>query len=206
VRKFDFCVVDVETANHSRHSICQIGVACFQAGKMVESWQSLVDPEEPFNGFNVALHGIGPELVAGAPNWEGVFPEVVRLLEGEAVASHTDFDRAALTLACEKAQLEPVAYGKWLDTCRLARAAFPETPNHKLTTLARCFSIHYKAHDALEDARVAGMVLAMALERRGVSVAELLAMPVRHIGSFPGDKTEAPRKRAQAFQLRTKAF
>lgn len=201
MRKFDFCVVDVETANYNRHSICQIGVACFRAGQMVHSWQSLVDPEEPFNGFNVQLHGIGPETVEGAPNWAGVFPAVEQLLAGEAVASHTDFDRAALTLACQKAQLEPVAYGKWLDTCRLARAAFPETPNHKLTTLASCFSIHYKAHDALEDARVAGMVLAMALERRGVTVAELLAMPVKHIGSFPGDKVEAPRRKARVLQL-----
>jgi len=198
---FDFCVVDVETANYSRHSICQIGIACFRAGKMVESWQSLVDPEEPFNGFNVGLHGIGPETVAGAPNWAGIFPEVERLLTGAAVASHTDFDRAALTLACEKAQIQPVAYHKWLDTCRLAREAFPETPNHKLTTLARCFGIQYKAHDALEDARVAGMVLSMALDRRKVSIVELLAVQAQHIGSFPKDEAEKKprRKRAMAF-------
>lgn len=181
----DYCVVDVETANHGRHSICQIGVAVFAGGRMVDSWQSLVDPEEDFFHFNIAIHGISPEMVAGAPNWAGVHPEVARLLDGVAVASHTPFDRAALELACQRSSLRPIAYRKWLDTCTLARAAFPEFPNHKLPTLARCFGIQYKAHDALEDARVAGEVLARALARRGITVAELLASQQQHIGSFP---------------------
>jgi DNA polymerase-3 subunit epsilon len=177
--------VDVETANHGRHSICQIGIAVFADGRMVDSWQSLVDPEEDFFHFNIAIHGISPATVAGAPNWAAVHPEVARLLEGAVVASHTYFDRAALELACQHSSVPPIAYRKWLDTCTLARAAFPEFPNHKLPTLARCFGIQYKAHDALEDARVAGEVLAMALVRRGITVAELLSSPQQHIGSFP---------------------
>jgi DNA polymerase III subunit epsilon len=181
----DYCVVDVETANQGRHSICQIGIAVFSAGRMVDSWQSLVDPLEHFNSFNVALHGIGPETVAGAPCWSEVFPFVDRLLGGAVVASHTSFDRCAMELASLRVQRPVIAYNKWLDTCTLARAAFPELPNHKLPTLARCFGIVYKAHDALEDARVAGEVLALALERQQVSIAQLLALPQQHIGSFP---------------------
>lgn len=181
----DYCVVDVETANHSRHSICQIGVAVFAGGRMVDSWQSLVDPEEDFFYFNVAIHGIDAAMVAGAPNWAGVHPEVLRLLDNAVVASHTHFDRSALELACLRRGLRPVAYRKWLDTCTLARAAFPELPNHKLPTLAKCLGFAYKAHDALEDARVAGEVLALALARRGVTMTELIASPQQHIGSFP---------------------
>ena len=183
--RVDYCVVDVETANHGRHSICQIGIAVFAGGRMVDGWESLVDPEEFFHPFNISIHGIGPEAVAGAPNWGGVLPFVERLLGGGAVASHTPFDRGALELACQKARKPAIRYRKWLDTCTLARAAFPELPNHKLPTLARCLGFSYKAHDALEDARVAGEVLALALARRGVSLAELLATPGPHIGSFP---------------------
>jgi len=184
-RRVDYCVVDVETANHGRHSICQIGVAVFAGGRMVDSWQSLVDPEDEFNGFNISIHGIGPEMVAGAPNWSRIHPEVARLLNGAVVASHTAFDRGALEQACLRAGTPAIEYSKWLDTCTLARAAFPEFPNHKLPTLARCFGITYKAHDALEDARVAGEVLALSLARRGVTVEELLASPQQYIGSFP---------------------
>jgi DNA polymerase III epsilon subunit-like protein len=94
----DYFVVDVETANQARHSICQIGIAFFAGGKMANSWESLINPLDEFHPFNVALHGISPRTVAHAPSWSEVFPQVMSILSGAAVASHTDFDRSALSL------------------------------------------------------------------------------------------------------------
>ena len=181
----DYFVVDVETANQYRHSICQIGIAAFADGKMVDGWESLVNPHDSFLEFNVDLHGIGPRTVAKAPCWGEVFPKVNALLSGAAVASHTEFDRGALYGACARAGIPDVGYGKWIDTCWLARSAWPNLPNHKLTTLARIFRIEYRAHDALEDARVAGEVLALALKERQVTINELLASKTNYITSFP---------------------
>jgi DNA polymerase-3 subunit epsilon len=181
----DYYVVDVETANQRRESICQIGIAFFEGGKMVDGWESLVNPLDDFLPFNVALHGIGPQQVAHAPVWSELCPKVSSLLGGAAVASHTDFDRSALSSACARAGIQVVNYGKWIDTCWLARSAWPDLPNHKLTTLARNFGIAYRAHDALEDARVAGEVLAMALEERQIGLHELLVASGRHITAFP---------------------
>jgi DNA polymerase-3 subunit epsilon len=181
----DYYVVDVETANQARHSICQIGIAAFRDGQMVDGWESLVDPRDFFASFNVQLHGIGPEQVYGAPCWSEVFPQVSALLGGAAVASHTDFDRAALVGASARAGIPAVAYRKWIDTCWLARRAWPGMMNHKLPTLARNFRIEYRAHDALEDARVAGEVLALALEVRQMTIHQLLATPQNHITGFP---------------------
>jgi len=182
----DYFVVDVETANQARASICQIGIAFFAGGKMVDSWESLVNPLDEFNGFNIALHGIGPRTVAQAPSWSEICPKVMSLLNGAAVASHTDFDRGAMNGACLRAEVPAVPYGKWIDTCWLARCAWPHLPNHKLPTLARSFGITYRAHDALEDARVAGEVLALALQERQMTIGELLATPANHITGFPG--------------------
>lgn len=181
----DYFVVDVETANQARHSICQIGIAFFADGKMVDGWESLVNPHDEFLEFNVALHGIGPRTVARAPSWSEVLPKVNAILAGSAVASHTDFDRSALSGACLRAGVPAVPYSKWIDTCWLARRAWPHLPNHKLPTLARSFGIHYRAHDALEDARVAGEVLALALRGRRITIRELLATPENHITGFP---------------------
>lgn len=181
----DYFVVDVETANQFRHSICQIGIASFADGKMVDGWESLVNPDDYFLEFNVDLHGIGPRTVEHAPCWGEVFPKVDALLRGAAVASHTDFDRGALTGACARAGVPDVDYGKWIDTCWLARAAWPNLHNHKLTTLARSFRIEYRAHDALEDARVAGEVLALALKERQITINELLASGRKYITGFP---------------------
>jgi DNA polymerase-3 subunit epsilon len=188
----DYFVVDVETANQSRHSICQIGIAAFADGKMVDGWESLVDPEEDFSWFNISIHGIGPEMVAQSPSWSQLCSKVNAMLAGAAVASHTSFDRCALTGACERAGIPAVPYAKWIDTCWLSRCAWPDLPNHKLPTLARTFRIDYKAHDALEDARVAGEVLALALETRRMTIGELLASSDKHITGFP--KPKAVRK------------
>jgi DNA polymerase-3 subunit epsilon len=197
----DYFVVDVETANQARHSICQIGIAFFAGGKMVDGWESLVNPLDEFHWINIDIHGIRPEMVAHAPSWSEVSAKVHSLLAGAAVASHTDFDRSALTNACARACIPAVPYKKWLDTCWLARSAWPDLPNHKLPTLAKHFGIVYKAHDALEDARVAGEVLALALAARQVTLAELLTSPSNHITGFPkapvARKTGAPRTAAR---------
>jgi DNA polymerase-3 subunit epsilon len=185
----DYFVVDVETANQSLDSICQIGIAFFADGKMVDGWESLINPQDYFAAFNVALHGIGPETVAQAPCWSDVFPEVRKMLSGATVASHTYFDRSAISGACARAGVPAVPYAKWIDTCWISRFAWPELPNHKLPTLARSFGIAYRAHDALEDARVAGEVLALALQERKISVGELLASPGKHITRFPRPRT-----------------
>lgn len=184
----DYFVVDVETANQYRHSICQIGIAAFSGGRMVDGWESLVNPHDDFLEFNIDLHGIGPRMVAKAPCWSEVFPKVNALLSGAAVASHTEFDRGALAGACARAGIPEVDYGKWIDTCWLARSAWPNLPNHKLTTLARIFRIKYQAHDALDDARVAGEILALALRERQVTIIELLTSRRKFVTAFPTPK------------------
>ena len=187
----DYFVVDVETANQFTHSICQIGIASFAGGKMVDGWESLVNPDDYFLEFNIALHGIGPWTVAHSPGWSEVCSKVNSLLAGAAVASHTAFDRSALSGASARAGIPAVAYSKWIDTCWLSRFAWPNLPNHKLPTLARSFGITYRAHDALEDARVAGEVLALAIVERKFTIDVLLASRRKHITAFPRPRPAA---------------
>jgi len=180
----DYCVVDVETANQARHSICQIGIAVFSGGRMVDGWQSLVNPEADFSFWNIRVHGIRPEMVAQAPTWTQIHGQVEKMLAGAAVASHTYFDQGALDGACLRDGLSPIVPLKWIDTCGLARQAWPELENHKLPTLARHFGIAYQSHDALEDARAAGQILALAMEAKQVTIAELLALPGKSVSRF----------------------
>ncbi|MGC9199185.1 MAG: 3'-5' exonuclease [Acidobacteriaceae bacterium] len=154
----EFVVVDVETANSSPGSICQIGVACFRNGSLAGTWGELVNPESSFFSFNTALHGIDPLQVRSAPTWPQLQPRLRSLLGERVIASHTYFDRTALNAANLRYGLPSIPVSAWLDTCAMARRAWPHLPNHKLPTLARHFGIAYRAHDAEEDARVAGEV------------------------------------------------
>ena len=62
----DFVAIDVETANADVGSICQVGMAHFVDGQIVDEWSTLVDPEDYFDGMNVSIHGIEPHMVRGS--------------------------------------------------------------------------------------------------------------------------------------------
>ena len=68
----NFVALDVETANQDSAAICQIGVVTFDQGQVVESWETLVDPEDHFDSLNISIHGITDESVVDAP----IFPAI----------------------------------------------------------------------------------------------------------------------------------
>lgn len=183
--RMDFVAIDVETANQRHASICQIGIACFRQGALVESWGEFVDPEDSFLPFNTRLHGIGPEDVSAAPTWPELRPKLRSLIKDRTIASHTYFDRTALKGADLRYGLPSIPVPGWVDTCRVARQVWPELANHKLTSLARHFGLSYRAHDAVEDARCAGQVLVLAAHASSLDLAEMLQSPLKR--QIPSD-------------------
>lgn len=170
----EFVVIDVETANQRPSSICQIGVACFRDGLLAEVWGVLVNPEDSFLPVNVHLHGIGPRDVSAAPTWPELQPKLRSLIEDRTIASHTYFDRTAVNGADMRYGLPSTPVAGWVDTCRIARQVWPHLASHKLTSLAQTFSLSYRAHDAIEDARCAGQVLLFAAHASTLNFAEIL--------------------------------
>ena len=170
-----FVVIDVETANPDPSSICQVGVASFRDGQLHESWESLVNPEDYFNGINVAIHGIDEQSVRSAPKWNYV-PEKLRAwMEGHVVVSHTGFDRAALLRTCEKNGVAPFEC-KWLDTVRVAKRAWPalSQSGYGLANVAAHLKIEFQHHNARDDARAAGEILLRAMAETGLTVDQWL--------------------------------
>jgi DNA polymerase-3 subunit epsilon len=180
----DFVVVDVETANADLSSICQIGIASFRNGDLVDSWVSLVNPEDYFSAVNVSIHGIDNCMVVDAPTWETVHPHVTSLLRGRIVVCHTPFDRLALTRACDRYRLAACEC-TWLDSARVVRRAWPQfsRSGYGLSNVAAHFDIEYQAHDALEDARCAGLLLLRAVAETGLSPEQWLVRVEQPIGT-----------------------
>ena len=88
-----FVAVDLETANPRMSSICQIGVVTFEHGKEVAAEMRLVDPQDYFDPYCVAVHGITAEQVRGAPHFGDLHAWLCGQASGEIVACHTHFDR-----------------------------------------------------------------------------------------------------------------
>jgi DNA polymerase-3 subunit epsilon len=189
----DFVAVDVETANPDVASICQIGIVAFENGRVNESWQSLVNPEDYFDDFNVFIHGIDERAVRGAPTFPQVFDTVRKWLVGAVVACHTPFDRVAVARVVEKYGLPPVDCA-WLDTARVVRRTWPEFSRrgYALANVASKLGIAFTRHNAQEDARAAGEILARAIRETGMTVGEWLERARKPItpgsrrGSRPG--------------------
>ena len=171
-----FVAIDVETANQDPASICQIGAVWFADGAIRQTWVTLVDPQDFFSRWNVAIHGITPRAVRGAPTWPHLFGDVEGFLRDQVVVCHTFFDRNAVGRASEKHGL-PEVRCTWLDSCRLARQAWPEISggSYGLANVARTLGIEFRHHDALEDARAAGEIVARAVEESGRGLDEWLA-------------------------------
>lgn len=170
-----FTVIDIETANPRYHSICQIGLVRFEDGREVAARSFLVDPVDEFAPFNVRLHGISAARVRGAPRFPDLLPELQQWVGSCAMVSHGKFDRSALRLACERWQLAVPAPLAWVDSIDVAIAAFPDVAAKgcRLNELATALGLEFRHHDALEDARTAGLIVVKALDATGLALDEL---------------------------------
>ncbi len=179
-----FTVVDVETANADLASICQVGVAQFLDGSLARSWGSLVDPEDFFDGYNSAVHGIREADVAGAPTFPQVLPELLNFLDGQVAVSHTPFDQLALDRACARYALQGPA-PRWLDSARVVRRTWLDRARsgYGLNDIATALGISYRPHDAVEDARAAGEVLLRAFNESGIGLDDWIERAQRPIGA-----------------------
>jgi DNA polymerase-3 subunit epsilon len=171
----DFVALDFETANAALSSICQVGLVSFQDGKVIETFSSLVDPDDYFDPMNVSIHGIDEESVEGAPVFTAIYPEIYRRVTNAIVVCHSLFDKAALEQASFKNRLSPVQC-RCLDNTRVARRAWDKYAytGYGLANLTRAFGITFNHHDAAEDARATGEILIRAMNETGLTLDDWL--------------------------------
>jgi DNA polymerase-3 subunit epsilon len=151
-----FTSVDVELANNDLHSICEIGVARFREGILVETWRAIINPECSFEKvFHSGIHGLREKHACQAPIFPEVHDTLARYLRDGVCIYHaaSDFDRNCIRSACARYGLDDVTqHSDWFSTLDLARYHWPEESNHKLQSLCQRIGYGYEPHNALEDA------------------------------------------------------
>lgn len=167
-----FNVIDVETANADRASICQVGVVHVQHGEIIGQWQTLINPEDWFDEFYVGIHGIDEDSVIDSPTLPDVYDELHGRLRDSYLVSHGSFDRTALERARVLYDLEPLNDVRWVDSIVVGRRIWPDLPNHKLKTVANHLGILFNHHDALEDAKATAEVTLRACAASGTGIEE----------------------------------
>lgn len=164
-----YVVVDVETTggNHSSHRVTEVGMVKVQYGRVVDVWQSLVNPQRHIPRRITELTGIDDEMVRTAPVFAEVAEEVEQFLAGAVFVAHNvnfdygfikrEFERTGGSLRLPK-----------LCTVRLSRQYFPGLPSYSLGRLCNSLGITLtRHHRALADAQAAAEVLLQVQEMRG---------------------------------------
>ncbi len=180
-----FVVVDVETTGFAPPAdrVIELGMVRLEAGRIVDEYETLIDPGRPLPAAITGLTGISAAMLRGAPAFAQVCDRFLEFM-GEAVfvAHNAPFDWRFIQSELRLARGCRLLNHR-LCTRSLAVRLAPELERRSLDDLAHFFNLSFEArHRALGDARVTALVLLRLLERatdRGVShlpaLLELLA-------------------------------
>jgi DNA polymerase-3 subunit epsilon len=155
-------VFDVETTGMSPQQgdrVIEVGAVRLEGGKIVDQFQSLVNPEISLDPYITELTGITNLMLVKAPEARTVIADFYRFVDSSPLVAHNaSFDRKFIESEFERySHPVPAQIG-----CSMlaARRIFPEAPNHKLGTLISYLALPsaQRFHRALEDASMTAML------------------------------------------------
>ena len=179
--------IDVETANPQHGAVCAIGVSVVQRGSVLRERHWYINPVTRFDPRFVAIHGITPERVRGAPTLRDAWSDVHRFISAtlaetrspnffdsaEQIATSYASDAFGLTdeipplfvahnaqfdrMQIERALGSPLPF-RLACTVAMSRRAFPQLDRHNLAAVSAHLRITLQHHDALSDARACALI------------------------------------------------
>ncbi|MBI5647020.1 MAG: DEDD exonuclease domain-containing protein [Ignavibacteriae bacterium] len=158
----EFVVCDVETTGLSpdHNRMTEIALVRVAEGRVVEKYQTLINPRQFIPPFITELTGITNEMVYSAPDADEVLP-AIRAFIGDAVfvGHNARFDFSFVDAALRRAGLAPLENAV-LCTARLARRLVPALAKKNLGSIARHLGIsNPRAHRASGDAETTARIL-----------------------------------------------
>lgn len=162
IKDVTFCVVDVETTGLSAKTnrIIEIGVVKVLNNKIVEKFNSLVNPGEHIPSFITQLTGITNSDVYDAPRFGEIVGEIQDFIGDSIVSGHNlSFDSSFLSSEFLRNSVEPL-FNDQICTLKLARRMFPELQSKSLSSITKHLKLRNRyAHRALGDAEVTARAL-----------------------------------------------
>lgn len=150
-----FAFLDVETTGlepERGHRVCEIAVIRTVGRLETRRFSSLVNPGRRIGAGAQAVNGISDSMVADAPRFHELVPELLPLLDGAVVVAHNvpfdlSFINRELRVAWQGTLRNPT-----VDTLAIARRAY-RFPSNSLDALTHRLGLfHPQQHRALGDA------------------------------------------------------
>lgn len=176
-----FTVLDVETTGLSADSgqrICEIALLRFRGDKVLDSFESLINPQRSITAGASAVNGLTDFHLRSQPVFSQVAERVQSMLESSVLVAHNAaFDLSFLAAEWRRLRWPP-RLGFTMDTLLLARRMYAFRRNN-LVDVARSLRVRIdQEHRAMGDVwttlRVFQTMLADLNRRGAVTLANLL--------------------------------
>lgn len=155
LEKDTFICLDCETTGLEAKDdrLIEIGIVKFTFSQILDSYETLIDPERPIPPLTIDIHHITDEMVKGQPRIKEILPKVLEMVGSNIIVGHGI--KLDIDFICEEAKRNQVPCNldknKLIDTLRLARL-YGESPVNSLERLRKHFNIAEEgAHRAMSD-------------------------------------------------------
>ena len=171
-----YAIIDIETTGGqpAQDKITEIAIFIHDGEKVVDQYNTLINPQRPIPFFITQLTGITDEMVQEAPKFYEVAKDIVQLTEGKVFVAHNvRFDYSFLKK--EFADLGFTYQRKTLCTVRLSRSLIPGLPSYSLGKLCKSINIDLQMrHRAIGDAEATAQLFdkLLKLNQRGFDGSE----------------------------------
>ena len=161
-----YAIIDIETTGGliKRDKITEVAIVIHDGNKIIDTYETLVNPERSIPEFISRMTGITNEMVQEAPRFFEVAREIVEITEGAVFVAHN----ARFDYSFIREEFKRLGYTysrKQLCTVRLTKNVFPDLPKYGLDYLIRHFEIQVEnRHRAMDDVKATVEVFERILE------------------------------------------
>lgn len=151
-------VIDFETTGLSPGAgdrIIEVGAVLLAGNRIVDRFQSLMNPELRVSAFIEEYTGITNRMLATAPTIREVMPRLRQFIAHHHLVAHNAaFDTRFLDAEFQRLGFQ--RHNQFSCSLLASRRLYPEAPNHKLATLVSYKSLQTDGvhHRALADAEM----------------------------------------------------
>ena len=150
----DYIVLDLETPNRYNNSLSSIGIVKIENGEKTDEIYSLINPEAPFDDFNIQFTGIKPEDVKNSPTFKEYWKEIKDMTSNNIiVGQNITFDLSVISKSLINYNMGIPAF-EYYCTLKSSKRHLHLYDNSLSNIVHRVLKKTYNAHNAMDDARM----------------------------------------------------
>ena len=171
-----YLILDVETIGGSPKTskMTEIAMYLYDGKKIIDQFETLINPESPIPRFITGLTGINDEMVKNAPKFHEIAKKIIKFSKGAIFVAHNvSFDYGMI-----RSEFRSLGYDfrmPHLCTVKSARKILPGKSSYSLGKLCRELDIKLSnRHRAIGDAQATVKLFKIMFEKDQILLNELI--------------------------------